>query len=80
MTVKLCPDGTRGAPVSCERTESALAAAHDLTCLGEILEAIGTNENVGGALVSWLGERVGKARVWCTRSSLDFHCRTSPVG
>jgi hypothetical protein len=56
MTLKLCPDGTPD-----ERTKAALAAAHDLTCLGEILEAIGTNEEVGGALVSWLGERVGKA-------------------
>jgi hypothetical protein len=56
MTLKLCPDGTHD-----ERTNAALAAAHDLTCLGEILEAIGTNDEVTGAVVSWLGERVGKA-------------------
>jgi hypothetical protein len=60
MTLKLCPDGTPGNTPD-ERTEAALAAAHELTCLGEILEAIGTNEEVGGALVSWLGERVGTA-------------------
>ena len=31
-----------------DRTKAALAAAHDLTCLGEILEAIGTNTSSSG--------------------------------
>jgi hypothetical protein len=56
MTLKLCPDSTHD-----ERTKIALAAAHDLTCLGEILEALGNNDDITGALVCWLGERVGKA-------------------
>lgn len=44
-----------------EAIQRASSAAHELICIGEVLAALSHTDEVGGAVIEWLGQKVTEA-------------------